>query len=172
MAADLTKVYSGPASVLIDDADVGHTQGGIEATIAPKNRIRNVDKFGDGACAVVHLGDDVKVTCPFAELTAAVLQQIYQPGNDQTGAASNKYMGIGRSAGYLYSDVDLKIVPILSAQSAFKLHLYMAVPVGSLQQMFKASDDRIFKVEYQGLIDESKTDGQLVGTVMLAGTVQ
>lgn len=172
MAADLTKIYSGPASLLIDDTDLGYTQGGIEATIAPKNRQRTVDIFGDSPVALVHLGDEFKVMAPMAELTAAVLQQIYQPGNDQTAAVSNKYMGIGRKAGYLYADVDVKIVPTISAQSAFKLHLYKASPVGQITQTFKASDDRIFKLEYIGLVDEAGTDGALIGTVMLAGTVQ
>lgn len=169
---DLTNIFSGPATLLIDDVDIGHTQGGIEATISSKDRARNVDQYGDSPVAMVHVGDEFKTSAPLAELTADVLQQIYAAGNDQTAAATNKYMGIGRSAGYIIPDVDVKVVPILSAQSAFKLHMYKGVPVGNLSQMFKASDDRLFKVEYNGIVDESQDDGQLLGTVMLAGTVQ
>lgn len=172
MAADVDNIYSSPASVLIDDADIGHTQGGVEVNVAPKNRIRNVDIYGDGAVAVVHLGDDVKVSAPLAEYTAATLQQAHGPGNDQTGAATNKYMGMGRKAGFIYPDVDVKIVPTISAQAAHKVHLYKAVAIGTLQMKFAASDDKIMKVEWQATIDESKDDGQLLGTLMLAGTVQ
>lgn len=168
---DLSKIYSGPASVLVEDADIGHTQGGVELSVAPKNRIRNVDIYGDGAVAVVHLGDDVKITTPLAEYTALTLPNAYAPGNDQTAAVTNKYLGLGRKAGFLYSDKDLKIAPSVSGQTAHKIHLFKAVPIGNFQMMYKASEDRILKVEWTGLIDESQDDGELIGAIALAGTV-
>lgn len=169
---DLAEIYSGPTSVMIDDADIGHTQGGVEVSVAPKNRMRNVDIYGDGVVEVIHLGDEVKVSAPLAEYTALTLQQGYSIGNDQTAAVTNKYMGLGRKAGFVYPDVDLKLSPTISGQTAHKVHLYKAVAIGTLQMKYAASDDRILKVDWQGKIDASKTDGQLIGTLMTAGTVQ
>lgn len=168
--SDATKVECSPASVLIDDADMGHTQGGVELKVSPKSRARNVDAYQDSAVDLIHQGDEVKATLPMAEFTAAVLQAAYSPGNDQTGGMTNKFMGIGRSAGFVYPDVDLKIVPLLSGQSAHKVHLYRAVAMGDFSLNFAAKDDRIFKVDYQGLVDESQDDGQLIGAILLAGS--
>lgn len=171
MAKDFDNVVAGPASLLLDDVELGHTQGGIEATFTPKNRPRVVDKFGESECAIIHQGDECRLSIPLAEWTAESLKAVYEPGNDQTGAGGDKYLGFGRSAGYIYQPADAKIVPILAADAGRKIHIYKAVPIGEIKLPFKAEDDRIFQTEWAGLVDESKTDGELIGKIYLSSTV-
>lgn len=170
MTSSVGNVISGPASALFDDAAIGHTQGGIKATISPKNRARKVDKFGDGEVDYIHLGDEVRITIPFAEYVATTLASIYAAGKDDTAASGAKSLGVGRSAGFIYGDADLKLNPILTADAAKKLQFFRVVPIGNFEQSFKAEDDRIFSVEYAALVDETATDGALHGKIFLTAS--
>lgn len=171
MSADVTALAHGPAQVQLADAEIGHTQGGVEATITPQNRARNVDQYGVGEVAFIHTGDEVRIMCPWAQVDAATLAEVYNPGNDQTSGGSSgaeTYMGIGRSAGYIYTTQDMKIIPRLAAQAAKRLQFYKTTPIGEFSQMLNGGeDDRVFEVEFAALIDTSKTDGELIGKMNL-----
>lgn len=170
MASSVSNVISGPATVTLTSTDIGHTQGGVQVKVTPKNRMRVVDKFGQGELAVIHQGDVVRCTCPFAEYAAETLAAIYNPGYDNTAAAMGaKYLGIGRTAGYIYTTQDMKITPRLSADALKLIEFFKATPVGEFEQMFDDKADRIFKVDFACLTDESQTqDGALIGTIGLA----
>jgi len=169
-AADYDNCVGGPAKVLYASEEVGHTAGGVSVKVSPKHRMRNVDQFGSGECAVLHTGDEVRVTVAWAEWTAAVIGYVYQPGNNQTAAASNKYMGLGKSAGYKYASALLDVVPRLSGDAAKLVRIFKAVPVGNIDLKFNEKDDRIFETEFAGLIDEDRIDGQMIGVIMVGGT--
>lgn len=164
-----SNVLGGPAKIQLDDSDVGHTNGGISCTITPENRIRNVDQYGPGgAVKIIHTGDNVRFTVPFAEWAADSLKELYNPGDDQTAAASGgTFLGIGRSAGYVYTDKNAKIVPFLSADAAKRVQFFKATPIGQVSIAFNNEADRISETEFAALIDESKDDGQLIGKLEL-----
>ncbi len=167
--ANFDNIVSGPASVLFDDVAVGHTSGGIESTIKPQNRARNVDQFGKSECNIIHNGDECRSKVPLSEWTAATLAKINNPGNNQTAASGAKYLGIGRSAGYIYTASDMKIVPRLTADVAKALQFYRTTPIGDFKLQFDGGEkDRVFEVQYAHLIDESKTDGELIGKIKLS----
>lgn len=168
----ISNLAHGPAQVLMTDTEIGHTQGGVEATVTPQNRPRNVDQYGVSEVAIIHTGDEARVMCPWAEITADVLAEIYNPGNDRTGDGSSgtgDYMGIGRSAGYIYTTQDMKLVPRLSAQAEKKVQLFAVTPIGPFSQMFDGGEtDRIFEVEFAALADvENQVDGELIGRIKL-----
>lgn len=167
--SDYDNVVSGPASLLIDDIAMGHTEGGIEATITPQNRARNVDQFGKGECNIIHQGDQVRVKAALAEWTAQTLAAIYAAGNNQTTAGSgDKYMGIGRSAGFIYTAKDMKIVPLLEVDDGKRIQFYRVTPTGAFNITYDdASKDRIFDPDFTCLLDETKTDGELIGRIQL-----
>lgn len=167
MAADVTKVTGGPAQLQVNDVAIAHTEGGVKMKVSPKQRMRTVDQFGESPVAVIHTGDDVRVTAPLAEWTAAVLAEIYDPGNDQTAATGAKYLGIGRSAGYIYGGVDLKIIPFLTADAAKRCQVMAAVPVGGFELSHSNQDDRVFSMEWAGLVTEGSTDGELIAKINL-----
>lgn len=162
MAIDVSKVTHGPAQVDIAGTEIGHTAGGVTWTVTPQNRARNVDQFGSSEVAIIHTGDQVRATIPWAEWTAAVLAEVYAPGDDQTGG-SDPFLGVGRSAGFIYPDQTLDIIPRLSTHSSKKIEIFKATPIGELSLNHNADDDRIFETEFACTVDESKTDGQLIG---------
>lgn len=167
----LSDITHGPAQVLIEDSDISHTQGGIEATITPQNRARNVDQYGVGEVAIIHTGDEVRIVTPWSEITSASLAEIYNPGNDRSSdgsSATGNYMGIGRSAGYVYTTQDMKITPIASTEEEKRLHFFKTTPIGDFSQMFDGGEsDRIFEIDFAALIDPDKDDGELIGRIHL-----
>lgn len=167
MAVSVSNLVSGPAKFLVATTQLAHTFGGITAKISPKNRMRKVDQFGEGPVDVIHQGDDVRMTVPFAEWTAAVLGAIYNPGASNTGSGTGAFIGVGRSAGFIYVPAACDIVPFLAADVAKKVSMYRAVPVGELTLGFDNEKDRIISVEYACLIDETKDDGLLIGKIFL-----
>lgn len=168
MARDFDNIIHGPAKLLLTDVDMGHTEGGIKATIKPQNRARNVDQFGKSECAIIHTGDEVRVMAPLAEFVAATLAEVYNPGLDGTGGSDPKYLGIGRKAGYIYTAQDLKVVPLLTADVNKRLQFYRATPVGQIQLEYDGGEkDVMFELEFACLVDEAKTDGELIGKMQL-----
>lgn len=170
MPADFDNVTGGPANFTLTGQTIGHTSGGISATISPQNRPVNVDQFGVGECNIRHTGDEVRVTVPFAEWTAATVKEVYAPGRDQTASSGSDgaYLGIGRSSGFIYPTKAAQIVPFLSADAAKKLHFFRVTPVGEFEIAHNADDDRVFETEFAALIDENQTDGQLIGRIQVA----
>lgn len=166
MAVNIANVISGPAYLKIDDATIGHTQGGITVNVQGQSRVQTVDYYGSSAIGVIHTGDDVRVTAPIAEWAAAVLQSIYEPGLDSTGSSAG-FVGVGRTAGYVYTGVDVKVVPVAASLASKYVQFYNATPVGQFELNFSTESDRIFNTEYVCMIDETKTDGNLIGAIFV-----
>jgi len=169
-APNASNIVSGPAQVKLNTSEIGHTAGSLQATITPQNRPRVVDQFGSSEVAIIHTGDQVRLTIPFAEWAAATLAEVYEPGNDQTGSGSGSsggYMGIGRSAGYVYTTQLAQIIPRLTTEAAKLLEFWKVTPIGELSLPFSAEDDRVFETEFACLVDESQTDGELIGKIQL-----
>lgn len=164
---DFDNLTHGPAIFQLADTEIGHTHGGISCTITPQNRAQNVDQFGSSECNIIHTGDEVRMNVPFAEWTADTLAEVYEPGNNQTATSSADYLGIGRSSGYIYTTQDAKIVPRLTADAAKRIQMWRATPIGDFELMHNSDDDRIFEVEFACLVDESQTDGELIGKLQI-----
>ena len=165
MAID--NIVGGPADVKLgtasSEATIGNTTGGVTATVTPQNRERIVDQYGSTALAIIHTGDEVRVTVPWAEWTSATLNEIYDPGTD---AGTSK--GIGRSAGYIYTTQSMDITPYLTADAARTVEFYKVTPIGEVSMSFNNDDDRILEVEYAALIKTDETDGALIGKLNLS----
>ena len=165
MAEDVTKIMGGPASVKMgaasSEAVIGHTTGGVEATISPQNRERIVDEYGSSAVAVIHTGDEVRITVPWSEWTQTTVNEIYDPG---VSAGGDAWKGVGRSAGYIYTTSSMIVLPYLAADAAKYLEFYKVTPVGEVSLASNNDDDRLMEVEYAALVEaDSGTDGQLIG---------
>lgn len=171
MAFNVSEVIGGPAKVNLGGSDLEHTQGGISASITPDNRQVNVDEFGSSAVLIRHVGDQVTVTCPFAQYSATTIAEISESGYDQTAAAGSKYMGIGRSAGFVYTTQALKIIPLLAANAAKLLEIYKATATGAIELNYNQDDDTIFETEFTAIVDESKTnDGDYLGKLQITAS--
>lgn len=168
MAVSVSNITAGPAQVKIgtaaSEAEVAHTQGGVSIRVAPQNRLRVVDKYGSSPVDVIHGGDEVRVTVPWAEWTREVLGKVYNPGlNDLTSSSGDEFLGIGRSGGYVYTKQSLLIIPFLAAHSDYMGEFYSVTPVGEFELVHNNEDDRVFNAEFCCCVDTSKTDGSLIG---------
>lgn len=172
MAVSVSNVTGGPAQVKIgtsgSEAEIAHTQGGVSIRVAPQNRLRVVDKYGASPVDVIHGGDDVRITVPFAEWTREVLAQIYNPGlNDTASSSGDEYLGIGRSGGYIYTKKSLVVIPFLTAHADLMAEFYAVTPVGEFELMHNNEDDRVFNSEFVACVDTTKTDGALQGKLYI-----
>lgn len=167
---DVTQVTAGPAQFQLNTTEIGHTSGGIGCTITPQNRARNVDEFGVGEVAYIHQGDEVRLSVPFAEWAQATLAEVYNPGNNQTalGSGSAPYMGVGRSSGYIYTTKNARVIPRLTQDVDKRIEMFKATPIGEISLMHNADDDRIFETEFACIVDETQTDGELIGKLQLS----
>ena len=170
MAIDVTKVIGGPAQFTLGGTQLSHTQGGITVTAKPSQHLVTVDEFGTTTCGIRHTGDDVKMKVPFAEYTAAVLGAVYEAGRDQTAATGSKYLGIGRSAGYVYTTAAAQAVPYLTADAAKLVSMLKVTPVGELVQEFNVDKDRLLEMEFACILDETATDGEMIGSIVLTAS--
>ncbi len=162
----IANLTSGPAKVNLSATEIGHTAGGVGFTITPQNRARNVDQYGVSEVDIIHQGDECRMTVPWAEWTASVLAEIYEPGDDQT-AGTAALIGIGRTSGYVYVAQAAQIVPRLTADAGKLIDLSRVVPIGEISFQHNSDDDRIFETEFACLVDESNSDGQLIGSIQL-----
>lgn len=170
MTVSVDNVLGGPAQFQIATTQIGHTMGGISCTVKPQQHAVTVDMYGKTAMNFRHEGDEVKIKTPLAEYSAAVLAEIYNPGDDQTAAGGSKYLGFGRSAGYIYTASAANIVPYLAADAAKKVTFWRVTPIGEVSQEFSTDKDRIMDVEFACMGDSSKTDGQLIGQMILTAS--
>lgn len=166
---DVDNISHGPAQFQLNDTEIGHTTGGIVATVTPQNRPRTVDQFGASEMDIIHNGDEARMTVPFSEWSAAVLAEVYEPGNNQTEASSGAtYLGIGRSAGYIYTAQTAKIIPRLSSLAAKRIEFHRVTSIGELSLNHIAEEDRMLECEFACLTDEDQSDGERIGKLQLA----
>ncbi|QDV49533.1 hypothetical protein [Gimesia fumaroli] len=168
MASDVDNVLGGPGYATLGGTAIGHSQGGITAKFSPKTRPVTVDQYGSTPMNLRHTGDECRMTIPFAEWSAAALAEVYAAGNDQTAGSGAAYIGIGRSAGYIYTAQAAEIIPFLTAEAAKKITFNRTVAIGEFEIPFNNEADRIFNVEFECLGDESADDGELIGNIQFA----
>ena len=166
MALNINKITGGSAQVQIDDTAIAHTRGGVTVTITPNNRLRTVDQHGENAVDVVHVGDDVRITVPFVQWDGATLVEMYNPALDGTTSSSggDEFIGVGRSAGYIYSDSNMKIIPFTASEVAKKAEFWRTTPIGAFDVAWSNDDDIILETEYVAMADPANHDeGEFVG---------
>lgn len=174
MTLSVSALTGGPADVQIDDSSFSHTMGGTSITVSPQHRMRTVDKYGQTPIDVILQGEDVRVTAPFAEWKLETLQNVYSPGSDSLSSNSGEeVLGIGRSAGFIFSKHDLKVIPFLTDDAGKKAQFYQAVQVGDIELSHNNEDDRVWNTEWVCLADpddnsgESPSDGGLIGQIFI-----
>ena len=171
MPSSVDNITSGPAKILLGASQIPHTENGVGFKISPKNRMRTVDKFGVGNISVIHTGDDVRINTSLAEWSAETLAIVYNPGTNATAATGSgsgvRYIGVGRSAGYIYTTTTMDVVPYLTADAGRGAYFEKVTPVGEFTVDHKADSDRLFAVEWVALVKESATDGELIGKIRL-----
>ncbi len=167
VGGDLSKIETGPCKVTYKSVACGHTMGGVTFGVKPQLRERKVDEYGEHLADLIYQGDQVDCKAKFAEKTMQVVQTVYQFGS----SISSSCWGIGKLPGTKGSSLAGALVlhPLDGSGTVDDVTFYKAVvsDVGEVQ-FGSVGNDRVFEATFKMLIDESKSDGQLIGKIGVA----
>lgn len=158
--ADISNVKMGVCSVKYNGVDLGHTKGGVTVTYTPEIKDITVDKYGTTPARKHIIGQSLKALCPLAEATIANLA-IAVPAGDSDASA----VKIGGQVGGELTGAELVLHPIanLANDLSEDVVIYKAVPVNPIGVPFMVDNERVIEVEFDGVIDESRADGDQLG---------
>lgn len=163
--ADATKIQLGPCSVTYKGVDLGHTIGGVTVTYTPEYYETKVDKFGSSVVEKFLTGERLMAECNLAEFTLANLEVAIAKGTQ----VADDSVSIGSVAGKRASETAglLVLHPLALAASDRNsdVAIYKAVVTGELKLEHKNDGEKVLPVQFDGLVDENRSDGNLLGFI-------
>lgn len=161
VALDTDGVLTGPAKLTLNDEARGHTQGGANVTIATEMRDINVDEFGSAPARVIHMGDDFRIETSLAQFVSQIIQDAYTQGT--TGSTPAR-VGVGRKAGYVMTDQDVKLIPF-DTNDAAAIQIFNGIQAGEVSISYSHENDRVVPCSWRAIPDDAKTDGENMGKI-------
>jgi len=162
--SDISNVKMGVCSVTFGTTALGHTKGGVTVTYEPDIHDITVDQYGSTPAEKVLIGQKLKATVPLAESSIANLAIAIPEG--EAGAESIK---IGGKVGLRLSDVAETLVlhPIANDSDDLSedVVIYKAIVTNSIEIPFKVDEERVIELEFEGLVDETRDDGDMLGLI-------
>lgn len=164
MAASVTNIALGPCSIIVDGTDIGHTIGGTTLKYTPTYHDTVVDKYGKTVVEKWLVSEKWEAEFSIAEFTFANLK-VAMPEGTQTstkitlGAIAGKKLSSAAHVVVLHPNE--KASNDKSADAVF----YKGVISGPISIDYKSDGERILKCQLEGLIDESRSDGNLLGLI-------
>ena len=158
-------IETGPSKVTYKTVACGHTMEGVKFSVTPDLRERRVDEYGTHLVDLIHQGDNVEVKTTFAEKSLTVLQTVYQMSY---GAINSTTIGIGRLPGNKATSRSgvLLLHPLDGSSTTDDVTFFNAAVSAAGEVNFgTVTADRVFECTFRMMIDESKSDGQLIGTI-------
>lgn len=164
--ADATKIQLGVCDVTYKGVNLGHTIGGVTVIYTPDFHETAVDAYGSSVVEKFLVGERLKAKVNLAEFTIANLQNAINQGTLQGDDA----VSVGSKAGKRASlNAGLLLLhPINSPANdtrQFDVSLYKAVVTNELAIEHKNDGEKVLPVEFEGLIDEGRTDGNMLGFI-------
>jgi hypothetical protein len=163
--ADATKIQLGVCSVTYKGVDLGHTIGGVTVTYAPEFYESKVDKYGSSVVEKFLVGERLSAKASLAEWTLANLQVAINQGT----LAGDDSVTVGSIAGKKASlNAGLLVLhPIAAGASVrdYDVSIYKAVVTNELTIEHKNDGEKLLPVEFDGLVDEGRTDGNMLGFI-------
>jgi len=160
----VSNIKLGVCSINYDGSDLGLTKGGVTVAYEPKMTEIKVDKYGDSPVDYATNGESVKVKCKLAEVTIANLKSALPIGTQ----ISTTGIELGSQAGALLSTSNGKKLVLHPLSKATSDHsedwtFHKALVVSSIELNYEIDNQMVFEVEFEALIDETKTNGNLLG---------
>lgn len=164
--ADATNIQLGVCDVTYKGVNLGHTIGGVTVTYAPEYHETSVDKYGKSVVEKFLVGERMSAKVSLAEYTIANLRvainQATLVGDDAVSVGSNAGKRASANAGFLL------LHPINAPTSdtrGYDVGIYKAVVTNELAIEHKNDGEKVLPVEFDGLIDEGRTDGNMLGFI-------
>ena len=159
--------YSAPGSGIAGGTLLGHTRGGSTFTFDREFTDLMVDQYS-GPLDMALTGNDLKIEVNYAEPVTEYLARAIPEGRYDVAAADSK-LGLGRDTGFLLSSTAKQLVfhprrnP--SSNQDEDIYIFKAVSVDSVELEYKNDTQRVLKVTYRALVDESQVDGYRLGRI-------
>jgi hypothetical protein len=175
MALDVQEVQLyGPADVLINGVTVGHTtMEGIKVKRTPKIAEAKVSKFGDTAVKKWQDGEKLEVEFTLAQSNFGLLANALPSATLVTDGSGNQKLTFGKIAGTPLDAVELVLQPFVAANTpTYDLTIPKAVSIGDFSVDYIGEKFNGFHCKFEGLVDESASDGALLFTLGDASITQ
>ena len=161
--SSILNVKLGVCKVYFGGVDLGHTIGGVEVKYAPEYHTTKVDEFaGDAERWLV--GEKLSAKVPLAENVLAVVKNAITHSTDNTD-----HITIGSKAGKRSSTLAELLVlhPIANDASDYSddVGIYKATVENEITIAYKNDGESIIEAMFSGLVDENRTDGNLLGMI-------
>lgn len=161
--SDALNVDLGTCDVYVGGRHIGHTIGGVEVVYSPEFHETKVDKYA-GAVERWLIGESLMAKVPMAEATLTNLKEAMTHATAGSG-----FVSIGSKAGKRSSTAAelVRLHPIgnADADKSDDVVIYRATVTNEITIPFKNDGEKVIEVEFTGLIDESKSDGNLLGLI-------
>lgn len=160
---NILNVKLGVCKVYFGGVDLGHTIGGVEVTYAPEYHETKVDQYA-GISERWLVGEKLSAKVPLAENTLTTIKNAITHSTDNTD-----HVTIGSEAGKRSSTFAKLLVlhPVANEASdysddvgIYKAHVNNEITVG-----YKNDGEQIIEAVFDGLVDENRTDGNLLGMI-------
>jgi len=167
----LDNLRIGVCRVIYNAVNLGNTKEGVMFKYEPEFAELTVDKYGSTPVDKVLTGERLLVEVTLAEPSVGNLEEAIAASDTDTGAAGDR-LNIGRSAGWSLrtnNSAVLVLHPTAKADSDLTddITIYRAVPIEAVELSFKVDEQRVFKVTFEALIDETYDDGRRLGHIGL-----
>ncbi len=167
VGGDLSKIQSGPCKLTFDGDTVGHTMEGVRWNVQYDLRKRMVDEYGTNTAQMVHQGENIEISTTLAEKTLDVISIVFAWGYQ----ISATMWGWGRTPGLDGDDVEKEMIihPLeMGAATTQDVTFWKTVPSNAAEVQFGViTADRVFGVTFTAMVDESKSNGYLLGRIGL-----
>lgn len=163
---DVTNVKVGACSVTFNSIDLGHTKGGVEVSYEPIYHDVSVDKYGETIVDKYLIGEKITVKVPLAEFTIANLK-VAMPQGTFAGAANARIL-LGKTAGATKASslaAQLVLHPLNMGTRANDIVIHKAYVSSTVDLKMMVDEEKVYEVEFEALLDETKTDGNYLGLI-------
>lgn len=164
--ASATNIQLGVCTVTYKGTDLGHTIGGVTLTYTPEYHETKVDVYGSSNVEKFLVGEKLMAKCNLAEYTLANLLVAIQSGTQ----VADDSVSIGAQAGKKASaKAGLLVLHPINAPSndtrGYDVAIYKAVVTNEVAIEHKNDGEKVLPVEFDGLVDENRADGNLLGFI-------
>jgi hypothetical protein len=164
--SDVANIKIGACSIMFGAVDLGHTKGGVTVNYSPEYSEITADQYGKTIIDRTLIGEKLTVKVPLAETQVANLAKVIPLG---TLAGTNKRLTLGKDAGARLASAAAVLVlhPLVNAANNRDddVVIYKAVVSGEVELNYNVEDERVMEVEFEALIDTSKSNGSYLGII-------
>ena len=174
MAKNPQEIRIGDVDVYLDlhdgagEQNLGYTKGGVTFTFEREFQDLTVDEFGSSPLDKALTGNKVMIKTLLAQPSNVNLAYAIPEGLSAHTALDSK-VGLGAKAGKLLSVYagQLRLHPRANtpANRNEDVYIWKAVSTENIELAYKIDDQKILEVTFEGLVDTTQPDGQLLGRV-------